>query len=425
MRISDTICNSWASPLWCVTLCLLLLQGCKASVPPGSPHRYLAITHPALNRLTFFDLDQQRTVGALPTQKLPHDILVSADGRSLLVVNSGSQCISLYSILNPDLWAEAAAFMQKDSSGSTVNRSALLRMGMPHGIESSGHPATYLNKDPVQFLPASILQNFRTDTTYPAKANARHAAVHARSHLACFDCHDRSVGGKPFGPIFSADKSEIYLVQLAYKNLTVLDAATLSIKRQIPLSLPKGLSPVEVWVHPSKPVAFVTCRNEIGASLPGMILIVDLVSGQTMKQIRAGIYPWHLLPDPTNKRLYVNNFQSSSISVVDVESGRIVDSLVAQNGPAMMCLVPEHEELIVSCFYTDNVVILNTRTGTTEKVIHVGTNPTSLEIAEKDKKLYVLCGGESSLDVVNLQSDTVTERHKLLFGAYAFHSIHQ
>ena len=121
----------------------------------------------------------------------------------------------------------------------------------------------------------------------------------------------------------------------------------------------------------------------------------------------------------------MNNFQASNISIVDVEAGKIVDSLVAQNGPAMMCLVPGKEELAVSCFYTDNVVVLNTRTGATEKVIHVGTNPTSLEIAEQAKKLYVLCGGESSLDVVDLESGAVTERHKLLFGAYAFHTIHQ
>ena len=425
MQTVDAICCSWESRLWLVMFPLLLSPGCKAPAHTGSPHRYLAITHPALNRLTFFDLDQQRTVGALPTQKLPHDMLLSADGNSLLVVNSGAQCISSYSILSPDLWAEAAAFMQKDSSSRSMNQASSLRMGASHGIKTSDRPGTYLNTDPAQFLPTSIVQNFRTDTTYPAQANEKHAIVHARSHTACFDCHDRSVGGKPFGPMFSADKSEIYLVHLAYRNLTILNAATLSIKRQIPLSLPKNLSPVEVWVHPSKSIAFVTCRNEIGASLPGRILVVDLRSGQMIRQIQGGIYPWHLLPDPTGKRLYVNNFQSSSISVIDIEAGQIVDSLVAQNGPAMMCFIPGRDEMIVSCFYTDNVVILNTRTHATERVIHVDTNPTSVEIVDQDKRLYVLCGGESSLNVVNLESGTVTERHKLLFGAYAFHTIHQ
>ena len=403
----------------------LLSSGCRGVETSAPPHRYLAITHSALNRLTFFDLDRQQVIGALPTQKLPHDMLLSPDGKTLFVVNSGSQCVSSYSIDNPDLWTQAAAFTQKDSAGRAGARGPSMQMDSRHGEMENSVAGTYLNKDPVQALPGSVVQHFRTDTTYPARAFKKHLAVNAGSHTACFDCHDRSVGGKPFGPTFSADKSEIYLVHLAYRNLTVLDARTLSIKRQIPLALPDNLAPIEVWVHPSKPMAFVTCRNEIGASQPGCILVVDLTSGKTTKRISAGIYPWHLVPDPTGKRLYVNNFQSSSISVVDIEKQEIVDTLVAQNGPSMMCFVPGKDELLVSCFYTDHVVVLNTKTRATERVIAVGTNPTSLQISEDGKELTVLCGGESSLDIVDLESGTVLRRHKLLFGAYAFLEIHQ
>lgn len=399
--------------------------GCGRSAGSGPPQRYLAITHSALNRLTFFDLDRQEVVGALPTQKLPHDMLLSSDGKTLLVINSGAQCLSAYSLDNPDLWLQAAAFMQKDSSRREGTRSPTMNMGSPHRSETTSFGGTSLNRDPVQLLPAAIVRHFRTDTTYPARASEKHLRVDAGSHTACFDCHDRSVGGKPFGPIFSADKSEIYLVHLAYRNLTVLDAGTLSIKRQIRLAIPDNLSPIEVWVHPSKSIAFVTCRNEIGMSLPGSILVVDLISGETKKRIPAGIYPWHLLPDPAGKHLYVNNFQSSRISVVDTERQEIIDSLVAQNGPAMMCFVPGKNQLLVSCFYTDNVVVLNTETHDMEKVIRVDTNPTSLHITEDGKTLYVLCGGESSLNIVDLESGAVIERHKLLFGAYAFHAIQQ
>lgn len=402
---------------------LLTASGCTKTT--GLPRHYLAITHSALNRLTLFDLDRQQVVGALPTQKLPHDMLLSPDGRSLFVINSGSQCISTYSIDNPDLWSQAAAFMHNDTTGRREKGGGPMQMGLRHGDEADSSGGTYLNKDPVQALPASIVRHFRTDTTYPARAYAKHITVGAESHTACFDCHDRSVGGKPFGPVFSSDKSEIYLVHLAYKNLTILDSRTLSIKRQIPLGLPDNLAPIEVWIHPSKPIAFVTCRNEIGASQPGSILVVDLASGKTVKRIRAGIYPWHLVPDPSGKRLYVNNFQSSTISVVDIEKQEIVDSLIAQNGPAMMSFVPGRNELLVSCFYTDNVVVLNTLTGATEKVIAVDTNPTSMRISEDEKELSVLCGGESSLVTVNLESGAVLARHKLLFGAYAFLEIHQ
>jgi len=401
---------------------LSLSWGCSHTGDPITPRRYLAITHSALNRLSFFDLDRKEVVGVLPTQKLPHDMLLSPDGNTLLVINSGAQCLSAYALDSPGLWQQAAAFMASDSSRNPSS-GAPLQMGSPHRNTASSPEKVSLNKDAVQTLPESIVRHYRTDGTYPPQASEQHRRVNAESRIACFDCHDRSVGGKPFGPMFSADSSQIYLVHLAYKNLTVLDSRTLAILRQIPLALSENLSPIEVWVHPAKPIAFVTCRNEIGASLPGVILVVDLATGTTAKRIPAGIYPWHLVPDPAGKRLYVNNFQSSTISVIDIDRQEIIDTLVAQNGPAMMSFVPGSDKLLVSCFYTDNVVVLNTTTGVTERVIRVDTNPTSLAFADGGATLYVLCGGESSLNVVDLESGNVTERHQLLFGAYAFHEI--
>lgn len=398
-----------------------LLVGCLTRQHTALPKHYLAITHSALNRITFFDLERREVVGALPTQKLPHDMLLSRDGSFLFVINSGAQCISSYNIANPEMWSAAAAFMKNDSAAArTVSATT---MGPQHGVAPPAVSGTYLHEDPVQRLPGSVVRHYLTDPMFPGEVVDKHRAVHAETHKACFDCHDRSVGGKPFGPVFAKNKSEIYLVHLAYKNLTLLDATTLAVKRQIPLAIAPNFSPIEVWVNPQETLAFVTCRAEIGASLPGRILVVDLASGETVKSIPAGIYPWHLLPDPSGRKLYVNNFQSSRISVVDVERQEIVDSLIAQNGPAMMCLIPGTDLLFVSCFYTDNIVAVNTLTHETEKVIHVDTNPTSMELTDNGTKLYVLCGGESSLVVVDLRSYEVIERSKLLFGAYAFHRI--
>lgn len=348
-------------------------------------------------------------------------MLLSQDGRTLYVVNSGAQCVSTYNIANPELWSAAASFMKKDTT--RVRTESATMMGSQHGAGPSMPSGTYLHEDPVQRLPGSVVRHYLTDPMFPAGLVEKHRAVNAETHTACFDCHDRSVGGKPFGPVFVKNKSEIFLVHLAYRNLTVLDAATLAVKRQIHLNIPPNFSPIEVWVNPQETLAFVTCRDEIGASLPGRILVVDLASGKTVKSIHAGIYPWHLMPNPAGTRLYVNNFQSSRISVVDIERQEIVDSLIVQNGPAMMCWVPGTELLLVSCFYTDNIVAVNTRTHETEKVIRVDTNPTSMELSDDGTRLYVLCGGESSLVVVDMKSDKVIERHGLLFGAYAFHKV--
>ena len=259
-----------------------------------------------------------------------------------------------------------------------------------------------------------------TDPHFPDVALPRHEKVGALSHSTCYDCHDRSVGAKPFGPSFSADSAQIFLVHLAYRKVTFLDSKTLAVKREIPLPIPAQYSPIEAWIAPDGNTCFVTCRNEIGKSKPGLILVSYLQRGMLLKSITAGIYPWHLLADPAGKKLYVNNFQSSRISIVDVDKREIVDSLIVQNGPSMMRLLPEQGLLAVSCFYTDRVVFVDLKTKEMKKIIDVDANPTSLEFSPEGTTLYVLCGGKSSLDVVDVPAGRVKEKYKMLFGAYAF-----
>ncbi len=405
---------------------LLSLSGCGGASDAPHSVRVLAITHSALNRLTFFDLDRDSTIGALPTQKLPHDMLVSRSGDTLYVVNSGAQCLSTYFPHRPEFWRYAVAFMRKDSAylfrratatGSMMGTAGTTDASIPSWDTTAGG---ILNPDPVQSLPAAIARHVLTDTLFPAAAVIAHAAVDARSHFSCYDCHDRSVGAKPFGPVFNTNRSRIYLVHLAHRTIAVLNARTLAVEREIGLALPPNYTPIVVWIDEQETKAFVTCRNEIGTSQPGVILAVDLPSGTTRKTISAGIYPWHLVPDATGKYLYVNNFQSSRISILDIAAEKIVDSIVVRNGPAMMLLAPAGERLYVSCFYTDNVLEVNTVTKEVERVFDVDTNPTSLTLSPDGNMLYVLCGGESSLNLIDLRKGQVAKKYPLLFGAYAF-----
>ena len=404
------------------------MLSCGRSTYSFPPERYLLVTHPALNRITIFDLASDTIVGALPTHKLPHDMLISRD-HILYVVNSGSQCISTFDLKSPEFWSYARDFMRRDSANLYSQRSPSANMmgqGQQNSAKSS-HPDTAswiaLNHDPVQSLPAVFAQTYLTDTLFPITAKSMHEKVHAFSHKACYDCHDRSVGGRPFGPAFTNDSAAILLVHLRGRNITFLDSKTLSIQRQIPLPIPIQYSPIEAWIAPDQATCFVTCRNEIGQSNPGLIVVIRLRDGKLIKTITAGIYPWHLLADPTGATLYVNNFQSSRISIVDVAEQAIVDSLIVQNGPAMMVLEPERNLLFVSCFYTDRVLVVNLASKQVEKSIDVESNPTSLKFSADKKTLYVLCGGESSLDIVDVASGTVREKHKMLFGAYAFHPL--
>ena len=408
-------------------LLILFSAGCQKTSPSPEPNHYLLVSHSALNRVTIFDLATRKIVGAVPTQKLPHDMLLTRD-HLLYVVNSGAQSVTTYDLKNPEFWIYAHEFIKKDSARSSSPKSPQATMfGAGHasggGTMKDSAAWTNLNRDPVQSLPTTFAHTYLTDPHFPEVALPMHEKVGALSHTTCFDCHDRSVGGKPFAPTFSRDSSEIFLVHLGYEKVTFLDSRTLAVKREISLGIPPQYSPVEAWISPDQTTCFVSCRNETGMSRPGLILVLDLHSGALLKSITAGIYPCHLLADPSGKKLYVNNFQSSRVSIVDVEKRAIIDSLIVENGPSMMKLLPESNTLVVSCFYTDRVLFVNLATKKVEKAVNVDGNPTTLEFSTDGKKLYVLCGGESSLNVVDVPSGKVIEKDTMLFGAYAFLSV--
>lgn len=374
--------------------------GCAPKAPAGAPKRYLAITHSALDRVSFFDLDARRVVGVLPTQKLPHDMLVTPDGRTLYLVNSGAQSMSVFDLGAPSLWAQARAFMTRDTS---------------HAIAGGARPHALASRT----LEGGVERHALTSPDFPARADSVHASVGARTHTSCTDCHDRSVGAKPFAPVFVRERTAIRLVHLAQREIVELDAATLATLHRWPLPIPEHYSPIEAWVKPGTDTAFVTCRDSIGTGLRGVLSVVDLASGREIKRLSPGIFPWHVLPTPDGRQLVVNNFQSSRLAIVDLATLQVVDSITVENGPAGMLFTDGGRTLLVSCFYTGRVLSVDFASRAVKQRMDVGSNPTSLLATRDGARVWVLCGGESALEMLDVRTAKIVEKHALLFGAYA------
>jgi DNA-binding beta-propeller fold protein YncE len=369
------------------------LRGCGART--RTRRRGTSRSRSALDRVSFFDLDRREVVGVLPTQKLPHDMLATANARTLFVVNSGGQCLSAYDVGAPELWRQAREFMTRDSA------------------RVAGRPAAAAPRQ----LPGTIERHRLTSPLFPARAHAVHVRDSAFTRESCTDCHDRSVGERPFAPVFVRGGQAIRMVHMTSREIVEVDAATLAPLRRWPLPIPEHFTPIEAWVKPGTDTAFVTCRDSIGRGLPGTIAVVDLASGNLVRRIETGVYPWHLVPTPDGRSLIVNHFQGSRLAIVDVARQQVVDSIVVENGPAML-FVDGGRTLLVSC-YTQRVLVVDFATRQVTRRIPVGSNPTSLLATREGGRVWVLCGGESELQLLDFHTGQVAERHPLLFGAYA------
>jgi YVTN family beta-propeller protein len=133
-----------------------------------------------------------------------------------------------------------------------------------------------------------------------------------------------------------------------------------------------------------------------GGQVTGQLLLFDTSdpsSIQVLDTLQVGKQPWHPVITPDNKRAYVPNKSSNSISVIDLEAREVTATITGEGiaQPHGTALSPDGRYLFVSNnnrkgTYTpsgDNpdagtITVIDTQTNDIVKVIEVGTYPTGV-----------------------------------------------
>jgi DNA-binding beta-propeller fold protein YncE len=95
--------------------------------------------------------------------------------------------------------------------------------------------------------------------------------------------------GSPMFGTLSADGNTLYVPYQSTEALAVIDAATSTVRREIPLAPSGCLNVHQVELTPDERHGLVVCEGDhIG---PGTLHVVDLVENKVVKTVEVGLYP--------------------------------------------------------------------------------------------------------------------------------------
>jgi YVTN family beta-propeller protein len=207
----------------------------------------------------------------------------------------------------------------------------------------------------------------------------------------------------PAGIAFSGDGRTAYVAFCSSNTLAVVDAASQTVLREIPV----GMAPFGVAVSEKRGRIFVSNR---AGRRPGWFDAVAPSSGD------------RVVADPRTSAA-----ASGTVSVIDLknDSVRQVDVGLA---PSKIALSPDESTLAVANSHSDSVSLINTTTlATTQLKVPawpegtLGSQPVDVRFAPDGRRLYITCAGNNAVAIATCTAGawTVAGSVPLIAGSVA------
>ncbi len=165
-------------------------------------------------------------------------------------------------------------------------------------------------------------------------------------------------------------------------TLTVIDLEKYSLFKTIDLgeySRPHG-------------VVFLQDKDQVIVTLEGRnsLAIVDIVSGEILKEVKTGQDIPHLIVlDINNQRLFVSNIGSGTVSVIDLIDFRLLKNITAGRGTEGIDISPDGREIWVTNRNENSISIINSNTLEVEKKLESDGFPVRLKFTPDGKHVLV------------------------------------
>lgn len=155
--------------------------------------------------------------------------------------------------------------------------------------------------------------------------------------------------------------------------------------------------------HPTLPLLYAASRTA------GHVVVFDTNTGEVKFRVPAQVNPYDLVFSSDAKTLFVSNWASRSVGVIDATTHRVRRVIQVGANPNDMALAPDGR-LFVACASDNSVTVINTRT---EKVVGrivtslwerdpVGSTPNFVLVNDAGDTLYVANADNNNICVVDI-----------------------
>ena len=334
-------------------LCASSLVMLACSGEPAAPDR-LFVSQAGSSTVAILDARSGTVVSRVEVGLLPHNLVLSADRRTLYAAVVGSQAVA-----------------EMDTATGTLRRT---------------------------FLTAPVPERRADGTVIQA-----HRDGDAFAHHSCFDCHDarpgspppRYPGDRPFGMLLSPDGGRLLVSHLRSGDLAEIDLASGRVARTVHLA-PSGEAREPVALARLGPEIYVALRPPQPSTAPGVVRRLDGETLAVLGEAPTGADPGSLLALPGRGRVLVSNFETDTVSEHDATGA--VRRFIASPGPLGLLALPDGRGALALDYYSNALTLLDLDGGSTETLPleSNGTpyvNPTHAALSTDGRWAWIVSSG--------------------------------
>lgn len=189
--------------------------------------------------------------------------------------------------------------------------------------------------------------------------------------------------------------TQLYTPTPPYGNgaLTLVDASAEIIIKTIPLGGLTNESPRDAAANPQTGKAYVVLYAT------RQVQVVNLSTGELIKKITVGYFPYAAAVNPNLNRVYVANYGSNSLSVIDGNTDSVIATVPVGKGPKAVAIKKKGGRVYVANTDDGTVTVLDGLSLHVVAVLPSGGFPEDLQVDEEAHAIYAANTSSSSITV--------------------------
>lgn len=328
---------------------ILLAATLLASTLAAQQHDRLLVCNKGAASLSIFDLATRRELAVVPTGTGPHEVAVSADGRTAVVSDYGDRTpghtLTVIDVLRGER-LRTIELVRLDDDDATEAKQVL----RPHGIRFTGEHTVVVTSESSRRLVQFDLTDGRALRSWTTPQSTMHMVALANDgsrafatsirdgDLALFDL--RGDAAQPLAVVACGEGSEglavdpvcgeVWVGNRAANSISVVDPT----QRKVVATLATADFPFRIAFAPGGGPALVSCTEG------GEVQVFDAATRELTRSIpisgdgsELSPLPMGICTDREGRFAYVACGRGEFVAVLDLTAGKLVDRMPTRAGP--------------------------------------------------------------------------------------------
>ncbi|MBS1796154.1 MAG: YncE family protein [Acidobacteria bacterium] len=300
----------------------------------------LAALNKADGTLALIDPQEMKVLGKAPTGESPHEVVLSADGRTAFVANYGNAQTpgSTLSVIDTETRKE-------------LRRVDLAPLARPHGLVEAGGKI-YFTSETNRLIGRYDPATNRVDWLMGTGQNATHMIV------------------------VTPDQKRIFTTNIASDTVTAFEFQNVPPAPSRIVQIPVGRQPEAIAIAPDGKEVWV------GLNADGAIEVIDTAANKSAAKIALGERPYRLRFTPDGKLLLASIPTTKEIILIDSATRKEIKRIKLDSVPLGMVFSKDGQTVYVTTVETDGVLKIDLNKGEVSGRAATGQAPDGIALGE-------------------------------------------